>query len=543
MWLLLACAPDVSPDSGSAAPEIVDGCDGLDNDGDGTVDEDPDRLWWADADQDGFGVGAGVATCMPPDGTAPASGDCDDADAEVFPGNDETCDGRDNDCDGLADDGLEALTASWPDRDADGSGDATAPGYTCGLYAGRVANDLDCDDADAGSPVFVAQTGAEGATGGLDTPVVRVAEALARAPRCVWVDDGIWMEDLDLGAGEVVLRSRHGSAATTLLGTGATSVLTVTGKQTVDSAIEGFTIVGGSGHVYTYEGVYNDGTRDYVLHQEERRGGGMLVDGGAGISLRDVQFSGNALPLYEIDYTGEPTQTEVTVRFGLGGGLYVNHGEADLTDVDFVDNEAAYGAGVGLAGGVHLTGRRLRFLGNHGNVGPAIMANLAEVDVSNVIIDGTKAAWDAGGIYLYGVAGKAGSLRLANVTIVDAEAAVITEGTGTVEITNSVIVGNEWGLYDVGAAVGTPSTWSVRWTDVYGSITADAFGVAFQAGLDGNLSVSPNFVSLSLDKDATNDDLHLGEGSPAVDAGDPDQRDVDGTRADMGGYGGVGGGW
>ncbi|MCO4772202.1 MAG: putative metal-binding motif-containing protein, partial [Deltaproteobacteria bacterium] len=79
-------------------------CDGLDNDGDGMVDE-------------GFDMdGDGVTTC---------AGDCDDNDAGNYPGNAETCDGTDEDCDGLIDE----------DFDADGDG------YT--------SCDGDCDDTDA----------------------------------------------------------------------------------------------------------------------------------------------------------------------------------------------------------------------------------------------------------------------------------------------------------------------------------------------------------------------------------------------------------
>ncbi len=541
MWLLLACttgAPSPADSTGHQEASATDGCNGADDDGDGAVDEDPDRLWWTDGDGDGFGIGDPVAACAPPTASAPASGDCNDADPATFPGNDESCDGRDNDCDGAIDDGLAASTPAWADQDRDGSGDPDAPTDTCGLYPGWVDNALDCDDRDPTAPVFVSQSGADGATGRVEAPLVRIAEALGRAPACVWVDDGAWIEDLDLGTVEVQLRSRHGSAATTLLGAGGSSVITVAGGQTLATTIEGFAIVGGQGHAYGFDSVWNDGVRDYALHQSERRGGGVLIDAGAGASLREVVFTANVLPLYETTYTGASTQTDVDVRFGLGGGLYLNSGTADLTDVSFVDNEAAYGGGIGVAGGVTLTGRRLRFLGNTSNVGPAIMSNRGDVDLSNVLVDGTDALWDAGGIYLYGVDGEAGALRLVNATVVDTEAAIITEGNGSVELVNTLVVGNDWGLYDVGAATGTPATWRVSWTNLYANTSADAVGVGFTPGQDGNVSSSPLFEALSTDKDPDNDDLRLGVGSPARDAGDPDREDPDGSRSDMGAYGG-----
>ena len=82
----------------------VEVCNGVDDDGDGLIDE------GYDADGDG------VTSC---------GGDCDDMDADNYPGNPEVCDGADNDCDGVIDEGL----------DNDGDGVSSCDG--------------DCDDNDA----------------------------------------------------------------------------------------------------------------------------------------------------------------------------------------------------------------------------------------------------------------------------------------------------------------------------------------------------------------------------------------------------------
>ncbi len=61
--------------------------------------------WWRDDDGDGVGGGAGrVDSCEPPEGYVVETGDCDDADASVYPGAVELCDGLDNDCNGTVDD-------------------------------------------------------------------------------------------------------------------------------------------------------------------------------------------------------------------------------------------------------------------------------------------------------------------------------------------------------------------------------------------------------------------------------------------------------
>ena len=86
-----------------AAPEI---CDGIDNDGDGGIDDGP-ILAFEDVDGDGRGdpaFPAVFATCASvPAGYAASGDDCDDGDEDVSPTDPEVCNGVDDDCDGLID--------------------------------------------------------------------------------------------------------------------------------------------------------------------------------------------------------------------------------------------------------------------------------------------------------------------------------------------------------------------------------------------------------------------------------------------------------
>jgi hypothetical protein len=142
-------------DDGDAAvsPGAVELCDGVDQDCDGSVDDDPadGADWYADTDADGFGDPAVlVFGCDPLDGSVLDGSDCDDGDAAVFPGAAELCDGADQDCDGeVDDDAIDALTW-WPDVDEDGYGDEAALTVTaCLAPIGHVDDGTDCDDADA----------------------------------------------------------------------------------------------------------------------------------------------------------------------------------------------------------------------------------------------------------------------------------------------------------------------------------------------------------------------------------------------------------
>lgn len=129
----------------SINPGRTEQCDGVDNDCDGEVDEEVDGIWYADSDADGFGdPEMTTGGCEPPEGYVPNANDCNDASADAFPGNRETCDSLDNDCDGDVDEGL--MTPWWTDADRDGFGAPGSAVEACLQPSGTVDNDDDCDD-------------------------------------------------------------------------------------------------------------------------------------------------------------------------------------------------------------------------------------------------------------------------------------------------------------------------------------------------------------------------------------------------------------
>ena len=106
---------DCDDTDGARSPYGFETCDGVDQDCDGSVDDDPldGRYYYADADADGFGdAEVEVRTCELPEGYTTDVSDCDDTNAAVNVDADEVCDGLDNDCDGATDDdsALDAVT-------------------------------------------------------------------------------------------------------------------------------------------------------------------------------------------------------------------------------------------------------------------------------------------------------------------------------------------------------------------------------------------------------------------------------------------------
>ena len=147
---------DCNDSSNTTYPTANEYCDGVDNDCDGTTDEDTavDVLtWYTDADSDGYGNATITdIDCYQPTGFVADNTDCNDSNSSTYPGADEYCDGHDDNCDGDIDEDTSVDVSTWyADTDSDGYGNAASTDIDCYLPTGYVADDTDCDDTDAGT--------------------------------------------------------------------------------------------------------------------------------------------------------------------------------------------------------------------------------------------------------------------------------------------------------------------------------------------------------------------------------------------------------
>ncbi len=191
---------DCNDADASVFPGAEELCDGVDNDCDGDTDEDDATdatTWYIDYDGDGHGSDAfTMEACNQPDDWVDNAEDCDDSDADFYPGapeddctdpldyncdgstgytdadgdgfaacedcddsepdvhqeSAEICDGLDNDCNGFideADPGLSDGTTYYGDADGDGYGGSQFTTSACDLPSGYTATSDDCDDTDA----------------------------------------------------------------------------------------------------------------------------------------------------------------------------------------------------------------------------------------------------------------------------------------------------------------------------------------------------------------------------------------------------------
>jgi hypothetical protein len=111
----------------------------------------PDTVWFKDDDKDGFGTDATTQTaCLSPGAKwSRVDGDCDEAHDDAYPGAEELCDGYDNNCNGLVDQGATDAEVWYLDADQDGEGDSNTTFTACDEPALFVDNADDCDDSDA----------------------------------------------------------------------------------------------------------------------------------------------------------------------------------------------------------------------------------------------------------------------------------------------------------------------------------------------------------------------------------------------------------
>jgi len=130
---VLADTGDCREPEGYTETEIR--CDDLDNDCDGTVDENCPCAH--------RGIGAGVCGDAEID---PDTGECDEPNA--YESEESSCDKRDNDCDGTVDEPGDPKRF-YRDGDGDGYGDPSESTLACSSPSGYVADNNDCHDGDS----------------------------------------------------------------------------------------------------------------------------------------------------------------------------------------------------------------------------------------------------------------------------------------------------------------------------------------------------------------------------------------------------------
>ncbi len=343
----------VNPDAVEICNEVDDNCDGI-------LDDGATEVFYLDADGDGHGVAdQTIEACFLPPGYTTLDDDCDDDEPAAWADATERCDAIDNDCDGEIDEEVDRAVR-WEDGDGDGYGDPGKPTLECGDGVIAVDNALDCDDHDAtispDAAEIVGNAFDEDCDGYLDElgvggngPYATLDEALdAAGPGdVVQLDDGFFVDTVDLTDHDGVILAGEGCDRTTLWGDGQGTVITM-GAATV----ENLTVAGGSGTLLP------GGFVDFPDKPDIPRlvGGGFLIRGDA--ILRDLCVTASTA-------TGVDNDNHPNDVGGHGGGVAVLSGAATLQGVVLSGNTSTHaGAALYVGPGAFVRGERLHVLEN-----------------------------------------------------------------------------------------------------------------------------------------------------------------------------------
>ncbi len=367
---------DCDDEDAAVNPTVRDVCDGIDNDCDNNVDNEPEYTFFLDTDGDGIGAADEYydvyPACSQPEGYVAVFGDCDNVDATIFPGAVETCDGIDNDCDGDVDEGRPY----YPDNDGDGFGSSDATLIACSTPSGHVEAHGDCNDS--ASSVYPGATdtsgdsidqdcgGADGAqpSVGLNASTFSTIQAAidaASSGSTVWIGPGNHHElELHFGGKALALRSTHGPEDTVIDARQLGRLLRFEGDGP-QVVVAGFTLTGG---LEALGGAISmtaaSPTLEHLMvwgNRASMSGGAIYLEQGSAPSIRKTSFYSNV----SVDQIYNP--------FVSGGALSGLDSSPTILQSAFYGNAAigfeSYGGAMDLGGGAS-TITATRFARNFG---------------------------------------------------------------------------------------------------------------------------------------------------------------------------------
>ncbi|MDO8629886.1 MAG: right-handed parallel beta-helix repeat-containing protein, partial [Phycisphaerales bacterium] len=367
-----------------------------------------------------------------------------------------------------------------------------------------------------------------------DYPTIQacIDAAVSGVDECV-VAPGTYHETINFLGRAITVRSSDGADVTTIDATGiGGSVVTCSSGEGADTALDGFTITGGTGtDLFGGRGTYGGGMINYpasptvvncTFSENTANYGGGMCNNDSNTTVTNCTFSGNSGGNGGGMYNkrSNPMVTNCTFSgntAGDGGGMYNYSGSPTVTDCAFSGNTALYDGGgtYNISSSPALSG--CTFSGNTGRYGGGGVYNRSSAPtVTNCTFSGNTAGYGGG----------------------------MANGASTLTVTNCFL----WG--DTPDEIANIGELIISFSDVQGGLPVGA------ADGGGNSNVDPMFVRPpnpgpdgtwnGVDDDYG--DLRLRAGSPCIDAGDPafvaqpGETDLDGHarvlcgRVDMGAY-------
>lgn len=379
----------------------------------------------------------------------------------------------------------------------------------------------------------------------------------------ILVHPGTYREKINFNGKNIVVCSMFVTTgdtsyiSTTIIRDGDGSVMIFDNGEDSTAVLSGFTIKNGSGEYIPVLGHFGGGI--YCSSSSPRLSNLLITKNftevGGGIALfysspilENVTVYGNhALEVGGIYCRdSNPRLMNVTIR-GNGswttsskcGGISLIKSDPYMENVTIKDNGYGYGGG-----GIYMSGSSLTLIngkiinnGTDSGEGGGIQCNDSNIKLKNVIIANNRYNISGGGISCNN-----STLTLENVTLTNNEGreyggGILCANFSNITMMNSILWNNYFGeifFNDTSCSI------KVSYSDIQGGeegIISNYNGTVDWR--DGNIDEDPLFM------DVENGDFHLQQGSPCIDAGNPapEYNDPDGSRNDMGAYGGQNGNW
>lgn len=525
-----------------------------------------------------------LAADVDKDGFTAALGDCNDNNAAVKPGATETCNGIDDNCTSGIDEGF---TRSLYYRDADGDGyglEATSI-QDCAKPSGYSDQRGDCNDSSSSYRPFAAEPSSTdgkdmdcGGTDGTDPSVKDPSKSIQSAldssknGQTIWVGPGTYTQyNLDFKGKLVTLISTAFEARTIIDAQQKGRGFYFHSGETEGAVLNGFTVKNGAGD----------------------KGGGIFIEYSSPL-LTQLTVSGNeawdGAGVYMYDSASRMTKITIQDNFiygsGQGGGIYMEQSSPIMSQIIITGNVAEGG------GGMHMEASRARMdhmiisdnwagFGDGGGIsmdssdpelshtvltdnqtgegagGGISIFDSREPLLEHVTISGNRAYHGGGGIYMEGSAAylsyvslsenegahggggmelRSSSPSLEQVTMTgnlgDDEGGIYLNSYSSPRMYNVVLAYNTgYNIYQSTSFPGSPVFTNVVFYNPSGQ--SNYFGVNPSST---TYTWEPGFLAYATDGVPT--DLHLSKASKAINAGSASIFDPDGTRSDIGAYGG-----
>ena len=278
----------------------------------------------------------------------------------------------------------------------------------------------------------------------------------------------------------------------------------------------------------------------------------VTLTGVAATSAGGTSESGGAIDVAATDLTVNRSDFSGFSVSGQGGVLLAEGGAVDIGTSTFLGSEAAQGAGLYLRDTTAtVTTSRFEELDATAS-GGAVYAEDADLALKSSLLCKLTAPTGAAlkvynaasasgvavdGVGLVAVEASAGSVlelyadsvSWQNTTLVLSEGAPFYENSGSLGFTNNIVTDGEIGVAGGGTTTGDYNLWFGVADEVLGAKHA-------LPGSGAVLGLDPMLAGADAPCDVNG--LRLLRGSPAIDAGDPGLYDDDGSRSDIGAFGG-----